>query len=242
MENENKNTVTKKSKSTLIMFSIFLTIVLAGGIYLATLNYRKSFSISQNENAVVARVNNVDITRKSFNLAMSGVVKSIDSNKIDTTKNEVQEEIMLQALNSMINTEVIVQKAKQMQLSISQSEVDTEINKIIKDLGGYDNYVSTLKKIGITENDMRNDVEKQLLISLYEYKTIDSSKDVVTETEIKLFYETLQNKYIAEGSIAPDLDLIRDKITQKIIERKHQLLLEADAKKLRETAKIEVLI
>lgn len=240
--NAESNISPKSKKTTLIVLITSVTLLVIILVVFLAIQYKKPFSIIQDLDAPVARVNNVEVSRKSFNLAMSGLANSTQLSKVDTTKNDIQNKMRTEALNAVIEAELVVQKAKEMNIAVSPIEVDNEIRLIESELGGHAEFLTLLNKIGITEQDMRNDIERQLLITAYENKIYDKSKDVITETDIKMFYEALRDKYLEQGSIAPDLEIVREKVKEKILERRQQIRLEEEAAKLKTTAKIEILI
>lgn len=240
MENSEQKKNSKKTR--MIVVVTFITFAIIGVIFFIAFKYKRQIVVEQDNNIVVAKVNDSKITKKEFSLAMSGIVSEIDLNKIDTSRTNIQEDIMVETLNSMIDKEVVVQKAKEMNLTVSSNEIDNELIKIKSNYGSYENYQATLNKLGISEEELRHDIEKQLLLSQYETRVINPANDNVTDDEIKTFYKNLSDKYIAQGSIAPDLELVRGMIVKKIIEIKHDLILQDEAKKLRKDAKIEVYI
>lgn len=232
----------KKKKLFLFLLISFITIIASAGIYYFSINHKNTISVSNDDSFVVAKVNGKEITRKEFNLAMNGMIKSLDFGRVDTSRPDVQDKIMVSALNMVIDRELLAQKAASLNLYVSQTEINSELDSIAKELGGRTEYLSSLSKNGISEDEIRKDIEKQLLISKYEFMIINPEKDVVSETEIKSYYEEIRNKYIEQGSIAPDLDLVRNEIYRKIIDRKHNEFLNEEAKKIRKEAKVDIYI
>lgn len=239
---ENSEAVKHSKKTKMIVIVTLITLVIIGVIIFVAFKYKKQIVVSQDNNLVIAKVNGSEITKKEFSLAMSGIVNSIDFNRVDTTKSTAQEDVMVETLNTLIDNELILQQAKTMKLSVTQNEIDNELIKIKSGFNSYDEYLASLSKTGVTEDELRSDIEKQLLMQQYETRVINPNVDTVSEEDINAFYKKLSDRYIAQGSIAPDLELVRNEIVKKLVEIKHDLVLQTEAKKLRKSAKVEVYI
>lgn len=240
---ENKVVIKSKLKKTTIwIIAVIITLVLVSTILYLSKEYKKTFSVVPDVNSPVALVNGVAISQKSLDIAMSGLSLSDSLSRVDKTDEKVQELMRKQALNSIIDSELIVQKAKEQNITVTQLEIDDEILRLKTEVGGNDSYTVMMNRIGLSEEDMRKDIENQLLISKYDNNIFNKANNLVSETDVRIFYEALRDKYIEQGSIAPDLDIIRAKIVQQIIERKKELRLEAMALELRKSAKIEIYI
>lgn len=233
----------KKSKKTFfILLATWITVMITIAIIYVAKNYERSFSVVNSLDSPAALVNGVSISLRDLNLAMSGVIQSGLLNKIDTTKAENQEKMRKETLDSMIDSELIIQKAKELGLQADPVKVTVEMNALESSFENRNLFLEKLKSVGLTELDVQNDIERQLLITEYQNKVYDTSKDIVKESDIKIFYEALLGKYIELGQTPPTLESSRDMIIAKILERRHQVYLENIAKKMRETAKIEILI
>lgn len=230
-----------KKQFTVLIIS-WATIMIVFAIVYVERNYKKSFTIIQDKESTVAFVNNSAISMKMLNMAMSGIIQSGQLNGVDTTKPEVQDKIRKEALDTVIDSELLVQKAKELKLVISQNDISSEMNKIEEQFGNREEFLNKIKSVGISEQDLRDDIEKQLLITSYQNKIYDSSKDIVKDSDIKIFYEALRKKYIEQDKTVPELDQIREKIISKILDMRHQKYLDGVAEGLRKNAKIEILI
>lgn len=242
MKEDNITKKVKNKKMLLVIFVILITIIIVLFLIFLSRNYTKTYTLDKNNNSTVALVNKIPIQLKTLNLAMSDMVKSSSFDGVDTSSLEVQDKIRNIALDTIIDQEVIVQKAREQKIEIPKSKIESEFNLVKFQYENDNAFISKLNSIGMTEDDLRNDIERQLLITAFQDKIYDESKDIVNDSDIRIFYDALKQKYIEQDKVAPPIESIREKIIQKILDRRHQLFMEKVAKMLREKAKIEKLI
>ncbi len=86
-----------------------------------------------------------------------------------------------QALNQLINEKLIWQKAQEEGISISQERVDQEVEQIESDLGGNDSFQEILVSQNISLKELRNEIEKQLMLEDLLSQGIEISQEEVDQ-------------------------------------------------------------
>jgi peptidyl-prolyl cis-trans isomerase SurA len=84
--------------------------------------------------AVVAVVGNTPITRYDIEQRLADTVRAMRARKQPMPSEEKRREIVLSVLNSLIDEEVLLYKAKEMQVEVSDADVTTFIDQQIKEI------------------------------------------------------------------------------------------------------------
>ena len=92
-------------------------------------------------------------------------------------------------LSGMIDNMIVRQKAKEMSISVEESEIDMAISQMLTRINApYEEFKKELAKMNVTEQEYRDNVRDQLLKSkLIGYQV--SSRIVITEKDIMKYYE-----------------------------------------------------
>jgi len=139
---------------------------------------------------VVALVNGVEITMESLEIMM----KSIGAGKRpETALTENTREVKKKALSQLILQELAYQKAKSEGLNVEQKDIDKAIADMRKKLGDEAKYREFLDKEGISEDELRQRIRRNLILKrIFTREILD--KTTISEEELKKEYE--QNKEI----------------------------------------------
>ncbi len=138
-----------------------------------------------------------------------------DSAEYDTLKANV--------VDYLVQAELIEQKAAEMDVKLESSEIDDRIKSIVEQVGGQKKYEQLLKEQGVTEEDLRSQLQVQMLQDKVRTKVGESAK--VTDEEIKAYFENPDNQAQFAGSVTARHVLVKTKAQAD----KVQKLLEADS-------------
>lgn len=124
-----------------------------------------------NDLKAVARINSTNITWKEFNDAL----KKQSGNQI---------------LASLLREELIRQGAKQHNVTVTDEDVEAELDKLAEQFGSQAGLEKILISYGMNLDDLREQVRSTLLLEAI------AAKDVtVEEEELKAYYEENKGKY-----------------------------------------------
>jgi foldase protein PrsA len=120
------------------------------------------------QDKVVAKVGDVTITEKDF-------YKKLEQGP---TPKEI--------LRKMIDDQVVIDQAKQLNIKVEQKEIDEEMDKFVKERfqGNKSQLETALKDYNMTIDELKKDIEVSLLS-----KKIATKDITITEDEIKDYYE-----------------------------------------------------
>jgi foldase protein PrsA len=184
----------------LTVVSIVLLVLLAGNVY--------QYIHSRNQTEV-ATVNGAPITQAEFMRAAG------------------QQD---QALQSLIDQKLIQQEAKKQNVSVSDSEVDSELGTIKQQLGSQQDFAQALQRANLTEPQLRDQIRTQKLAQKMGAKDVSVSDD-----DAQAYYN--QNK-AQFGS--QTFDQAKDQIKTQLLQQKQAEAIQTWIANLRSHAKIVI--
>ncbi|MGB9638845.1 MAG: foldase protein PrsA [bacterium] len=166
-----------KNKSSFLKFLAIISVVIFIVLFISSCN-------QDNNNKIVAKVNNENITQSQLN-------------------EELNKQYGYETLQNLINQVLVLQEAKKKNITVSDKEIEEEIYKTALNMGGIENLRDQLKSRNINFNDYKQKVKLDLLLR----KLVISE---LTEDELKVFYDNIKNSLpMVEVSfiMVPDKDL-----------------------------------
>lgn len=101
---------------------------------------------------------------------------------------EKRAELRKKALEELIRRELYYQEAKRLNIKAEKKEIKEGLETIKKRFRSKGQYKDALKQAGITEEDLKKDIERNILIrKFYQQEVLDKAK--VTEEYLKEYYE-----------------------------------------------------
>ncbi|MGP4039823.1 SurA N-terminal domain-containing protein [Gracilibacillus sp. D59] len=186
------------------------------------------------EDKTVATINGEEINGSAYNRVYRLVKSSLQQQGQDVKDTE---KVKDQTLNELITQELIMQDAEKQGLSASQEEIDSKIAALKEQHG--DQFASTLKKNGFTEETYKAQLKQNLVANKYMESVLGIK---VTEKEIKEYYDSAKEKSEKE---LPPLEQVKDQIKQTLTAQKQQEKqkeIQSKIDELKKNAEIEKLI
>lgn len=152
------------------------------------------FSFAE-EKGLVAKVNGVGITEKQLSSQINWLKNQLMMMGRDP-KQVPEEEIKEQALQSLIEMEVAYQDAKSKKFSAKKEEVEEKFSEFKKRFKEEKDYKDYLDREKTTEKELKQDIEKEIIINKYIEESIYKDLKPVTEEEIKKFYDENPDYFI----------------------------------------------
>lgn len=221
---------------------IVVAIIILGALYLlekegrSTTNIFSSLIEKQEAKAVVAVVNDEEIANAQLETSIQQFAQVAAAQGVDTSTPEAQSEIRAQALEVLINTELLKQAAEEKGIEVTDEDVSARMEVITTDIGGAEILAERMEALGIEEAQLRSDIKDELLIQQL-LDTIFAEQDMtVAEDEISAVYEDAGG---AEAGL-PALEEVRDEVEAQIIASKEQAAIDEYLRALKAEATIEV--
>lgn len=130
---------------------------------------------------VMAKVNSYKIMRsevdKAFNKQIAGTPQKLTT--------EQEQALRLQILQQIINIQLYLQKAEKLGIVATDEEIDNRLNK-----SSYtkEEFAKKLQDAGVTEEDVRQDIRRNLIIEKLFNKEI-ASKVTISDADIQNYYK-----------------------------------------------------
>ena len=136
-----------------------------------------SVKLSLGNKDVVALVGNEKITKDDL---YDFLVKANGSNALDV----------------LIINKIIELESKKENIKVTKDEIDEQKNKMVESMGGQDAYESALQFYGVSEDDLMDDIEKNLYL-----KKLLEPRIPITEEEMKEYFEENKDSFRQEEQV-----------------------------------------
>jgi len=221
---------------------VIVALIILGVLYFMEKEGRSSTKIfesvisGQESGEVVAEVNGEKIVNSDLTASVQQLTQAAEAQGVDVTKPEAQSEIRSQALDVLINTELLKQAAVEAGFEVSDEELESRIKTIETDIGGPEVLSQRLTELGISTDKLESDVKDEILIQ----KLLDSvflgSGLAVTEEEINQMYDAASSS----GTELPPLEEVRDQVEAQIKSSKEQEAIDKYLGELKAEAEISI--
>lgn len=141
---------------------------------------------------VVATVNGKPIMKTEMDKQYQNQLGEAQQQQQQLTQ-EQAESLKLNVLNSLINEEIVEQRAAKMNLTASNEEVDAKVNEM-KAPYSQEQFDEKLKASNRTLDDLKHDIRRSLTMNKLLSKEIDS-KINVTDADVSKYYNAHKSEY-----------------------------------------------
>ncbi|MEW9079787.1 peptidylprolyl isomerase, partial [Terrisporobacter glycolicus] len=143
-------------------------------------------------NKNVAKVNDVDISKDNYKkieelLCVTGYIEKKDKNS-DEINNDV--------LSFIIDNEVAYQDAQKQNIKVEDSEVNEKFEQLKETLNTNPLYKEKLEASGVTEDFLKEQIKKDLIVAKYKENFIKDIK--VSDKEMEAYYNNHKDQFNVE--------------------------------------------
>ena len=264
MTEETKDTKDTTSTQTttpvgIILMIIILCAAVAGGIYWFT-TYGPGTETANDDVAglfdtggagadtaafaelpdVVAEVNGVAITKETLENIATQISTMYAQQGMNLSDLAIASEVRTQALESVINAEVLSQAAAAAGTSVEAATIEEELASVQAQFPDEATFAAELEAAGITLDELRADVTEQLTVNTYIMNTEEfTAVPAITDEEAREFYD--QSVAGATGEV-PAFEEVRPQIDAQLTQQKQQEAVSGLVEKLRAEATVDVKI
>jgi len=157
---------------------------------------------------VAAQVNGVEIPMAELTKSVNAALGQNPQLRGMVASEEKMAEFQKTVLQKMIETELLAQEGKKLEIADLNTQVDTKIASLKKSFPGEEGFQQALAKQNISEGDLRGKVEKGVRIETLLNDKIRKGVSVSDE-EVKNFYDTNKDKMKEQASVRASHILIR---------------------------------
>ena len=188
----------------------------------------------------MAVVNKEELTGEKYNAALTSIQGQMQQMGQDPSSKESAEQVKTQALDTLVNQTLILQKAKEAKIKASTSEIDEEYSLLEKQFGGEKEMKNALKDQNMDVKTVKEQIADSIIFEKYLDKIAPAVK--VTDKEIKEYYDQAASTSKEAGQEMPPLAEVSEEIQGIISQEQQQKLLATHVEKLKEDAEIELKI
>ena len=185
---------------------------------------------------VVATINGTELTRAEFNRIRQQVMQTAQQQGLDLNDPNIVQQVNDQAMETLVNTELIRQAAVAAGITVTDQEVDARFAEVVDSVGGPEALAESLEQLGLTEESLRSDVEQELIVQGYLEQSVDAEFSA-SEEEVQAFYDQQGG-----AEQLPPLDEVRDQIEQQLVMLQEQEVIDGLLQELRAEAEIETMM
>lgn len=187
---------------------------------------------------VVVTVNNTDIARDTLVENIQFLENSAANQGITVSDPQVMLNIQQQALDQVINNELLIQAAAKADVSVADEAFNAEFEQIKNQFPSEEEFSAELERSGLTVDQLKVNIRTQMTLMKY----IDGTPNMadlpeVTDEEAQTYYDQLA----AQGSGLPVFEDLREQIKAQIGAQNEQAVIAGLLTDLRKEADIKVL-
>ena len=174
-----------------------------------------------------AIINGQEISSDAVQFELDRLVRFYMSHgmSMDEVKKNL-EQLQEKALDQAIGAKLLLDRAMQLDIPVSTTDVDAEVSKVVTQVGGPENYKKALDAQGITEEQFRKELEKGAKVNKLVEQACSSVAEP-TEDEVAAFYEAHKAEYVEPEQVLCQHILVKgsdDKALDKIKEIRERIV------------------
>lgn len=220
-----------------VVVVLLLAVLLGGGVYAwQNPQVMQMFSTAGNgggsQNGVVATVNGEEITGAE----LSERVEQTRSSQLggQSLSSDQEGQLREQTLETLINETLIQQAAEEAGITVSDEEINQSLEQVKGQFENEQQFQQQLENNDVTESDLRNRIQRQLLIQKYVQQNTDMDSINVTDEEVQQMYDQLSQ----QQDNVPALEEIRSQVESQVRQQKSSQLLQELVQQLRDEADV----
>jgi hypothetical protein len=238
----------RRGKKTIAVYAVTAIVVLmiAGGLWFfleregrvgTTVFSGVTAYLKQNQAAAV--VNGTEISVLDFESTLRQIEATSAQQGVDTTDPAVAGDLRTQAIDSLVNTELLRQAAVAANIEVSDADVETRYQQIVQSIGGEEVLKTRMAELGLDDAMLRRDIRNDILIQSHIDATVPVEEAIVTEDEVRGFYDQVAAN---SPEPLPAFEEVRAEIEDNLLFQRQQEIVGTYVDSLRTEASIEVKI
>ena len=193
-------------------------------------------SMEESKKSTAATVNGAPITMYDLVSEMNAIGSQyVKPGQAKTP--EVDKKVRKDALDRLIYRELAVQEAKRQGMTVPPQGIDQEITKMKSGLKTEDAYRKKLESMGVSEDELKKQIERSLLVDMVTEKEIFQKVHISPEL-VKKTYEKDKGSFKGHGEMT--FEQAKPMIEEKLMTAAVQKREDAWISELKKKAKIEV--
>lgn len=189
---------------------------------------------------IVAIVNEQELKGEEYNAALSSIQGQMQQMGADPTSEDSVEQVKKQTLDMIVNQTLILQKAKEKNIEVTQAEIDEEYTMYVAQFGDEEVMKEAFESQNIQLDDIKDRIKDAILFKKYQDDV--TTVEEVTDEEVKNYYDLVAAESKDNEQELPPLKDVSKEIKRILVENNQQEQLAVHVEELKEKAKIELKI
>lgn len=195
------------------------------------------FERFQAAHSTAATVNGVKISGLDLATSVDQISAGAEAQGVDTTDPSVMADIKSQAIDMLINTELLKQEAAVRGIVITDEDVETRYASLVEEVGGEEALQERMAQFDVSAETLRRDIKNELTIQALLDQVFAAEPITASEEEIAQLYDSAGG----EAAELPPLEEVRAQIEAQVTGSKQQEIVTKFVDELRAKAEVEVL-
>jgi len=189
---------------------------------------------------VVIEVNGEETTKAEFTEAYEGQFQQLAAQATASGQPLDQDQLKKQVAETLVGRELLEQEADERDIEVSDAEVDKTLADLAKQNGvaSVDQLLATLKQQGMSEEDVRSDVESQARIE--QLLADEGGSAAPTQAELKAVYAQAKAQAQASGQKVPPFEKVKGQVREQAVSQKQAELAQKMVDDLRKDADVSI--
>lgn len=177
----------------------------------------------QQETTMVARVNGVTIAAAEVEDELNNFIAQYRDKVPPETLQKMRPTLQQQALDKLINTELLMQEAGRTNVKPTEKEIEAEVDELKNRFPSPEAFQQRLADIGVTDQNLRDDIIKQLKITSV-VETVVENVPSAEDAAIKDYYDSNPDDFLVPEKVRAShiLCMIKQDDSQKAKEIKRK--------------------
>ena len=190
-------------------------------------------------NGKLAYVNGEPISREAVQFEFDRLVKFYSSHGMgaEELKKNV-EKLLAKAQEQAIGAKLLLARAAELDVKVSDEAIQKQLDQVVSQVGGRDNFAKALAAQKISEDDFRKELAKGCRVDALVAQACSGVPEP-TEEEIEAYFAANKDGFAGEDGTPATLVDVHDAIRDLLRHERRGVALDAFVEELREKAKIE---
>ncbi len=149
----------------------------------------------------IAKVNGFEVTKQAVGFELDRLVRFYMSHGM--SMQEIKDnlpKLQEKALDQAIGARLLLERSQQLDVPVTQDDIDAEVSKVIEQVGGEENFKKALSAQNIDEETFRKELEKGARVNKLVEQACTGVEEP-TEQEVSDFYEAHKSEYVSEPKV-----------------------------------------
>lgn len=231
---ETENPQPKKKSNMKAIGIVVVALLVAAGIFIyGGLNF------GQSGNEVLAELNSETITKADIEAQINQLVTAGFIQQLPPKNSEEYKQLEAQLLEQMVYDRLLLQEAKNRNFSANQTEIDTQYNLLISQVGGEELLETELANVGVTRDELMKNISTQIIMGKF-YESLAVEYNItVTDEEVAQFFD---DQIPAEELAGLDREMLEGQIRDGLRQRKLETPLMELVERLIQEGNVQIYI